>query len=182
MDKKFFRNYLQILGGSFCLLATCFGYASGIMLVGVQKIIENFQYIGITGTLASYTLIPLCIALIISGIVNKEKMSSINKIICIATIIVGFMGTHFYFIIPSLIIIYVLYINHKIEEVQCNDNTDKIEDTIQHKTPVKDKTLNTKVEMAKELLEKNFSKTFISEVTGLTLKEINLIEELNKRD
>lgn len=183
MDKNFLRNYLQIVGGSFCLLATCLGYVSGFMLVGIQKIVENFKYIGITGTLASYTLIPLCMAVIILGIVDKEKISNVNKTVCISTIIVGFMGTHFYFIIPSAIILYVLHLYNKVEEPEYNDNVDKTEYTVEHKTAsLKDSTLNTKIEMAKELLEKNFNKNFISEVTGLTLKEINLIEELNKRD
>jgi Na+/H+-dicarboxylate symporter len=183
MDKDFFRNYLQVVGGSFCLLATCLGYVSGFMLVGIQNIVENFKYIGVTGTLASYTLIPLCITVIILGIMNKEKISNLNKTLCISTIIVGFMGTHFYFIIPSIIILYVLYFNNKVEEPEYNDNAEKIEDTVHHKTSsLKDTALNTKIEMAKELLEKNFNKNFISEVTGLTLKEINLIEESNKRD
>ena len=181
MDKIYIRNYLQIAGGSFALLATCLGYVSGFMLVGVQKIIENFNYIGVMGTLASYTLIPLCISVIILGIINKEKMSILNITICISTIIVGFMGTHFYFIIPSIVILCLLFINYSVKKPENAHIEETIENTEQYKkVPLKDNSVNTKVEMAKGLLEKNFSKNFISEVTGLTLNEINLIEELNK--
>jgi len=71
MDKIFFRKLLQIIGGCCCLLAACFGYVSGFMLIGIQKIIENFKYIGITGTIASYALIPLCITVIILGALSS---------------------------------------------------------------------------------------------------------------
>nr|WP_288564548.1 hypothetical protein [uncultured Romboutsia sp.] len=176
-----------------------------------------FDFLGFSGVISSYLLLPLCIlslfiSLIRSYTIKKEILNmsfeSINIFISILTVVVGFMGAKIYFTIPAAFILFHIlepylhnYRNSENQEVILDDNKeyditqntiefDKIDIDIPSEANASNEAeelyksrsnnpdvIETKKEIALELLRKNSSKQFIVELTGFTLDEINMLEK-----
>ena len=132
------------------------------------------------------------------------SFESINIFISILTVVVGFMGAKIYF---TFILFHILepylhnYRNSENQEVILDDNKeyditqntiefDKIDIDIPSEANASNEAeelyksrsnnpnvIETKKEIAIELLRKNSSKQFIVELTGFTLDEINMLEK-----
>ena len=133
------------------------------------------------------------------------SFESINIFISILTVVVGFMGAKIYFTIPAAFILFHIlepylhnYRNSENQEVILDDNKeyditqntiefDKIDIDIPSASNEAEElyksrsnnpnVIETKKEIAIELLRKNSSKQFIVELTGFTLDEINMLEK-----
>ena len=152
-------------------------------------------------------LLSLFISLIRSYTIKKEILNmsfeSINIFISILTVVVGFMGAKIYFTIPAAFILFHIlepylhnYRNSENQEVIFDDNKqntiefDKIDIDMSSEANASNEAeelyksrsnnpdvIETKKEIALELLRKNSSKQFIVELTGFTLDEINILEK-----
>mgnify|MGYP004462502539 FL=1 len=216
MRFKFLDWYTQALGATFGILACIYAYLNGYMFV-YGNIEGYFDFLGFSGVISSYLLLPLCIlslfiSLIRSYTIKKEILNmsfeSINIFISILTVVVGFMGAKIYFTIPAAFILFHIlepylhnYRNSENQEVILDDNKeyditqntiefDKIDIDIPSEANASNEAeelyksrsnnpdvIETKKEIALELLRKNSSKQFIVELTGFTLDEINMLEK-----
>lgn len=216
MRFKFLDWYTQALGATFGILACIYAYLNGYMFV-YGNIEGYFDFLGFSGVISSYLLLPLCIlslfiSLIRSYTIKKEILNmsfeSINIFISILTVIVGFMGAKIYFTIPAAFILFHIlepylhnYRNSENQEVILDDNKeyditqntiefDKIDIDMSSEANASNEAeelyksrsnnpdvIETKKEIALELLRKNSSKQFIVELTGFTLDEINMLEK-----
>lgn len=216
MRFKFLDWYTQALGATFGILACIYAYLNGYMFV-YGNIEGYFDFLGFSGVISSYLLLPLCllslfISLIRSYTMKKEILNmsfeSINIFISILTVVVGFMGAKIYFTIPAAFILFHIlepylhnYRNSENQEVILDDNKeyditqntiefDKIDIDIPSEANASNEAeelyksrsnnpnvIETKKEIAIELLRKNSSKQFIVELTGFTLDEINILEK-----
>ena len=216
MRFKFLDWYTQALGATFGILACIYAYLNGYMFV-YGNIEGYFDFLGFSGVISSYLLLPLCllslfISLIRSYTIKKEILNmsfeSINIIISILTVVVGFMGAKIYFTIPAAFILFHIlepylhnYRNSENQEVIFDDNKeyditqntiefDKIDIDMSSEANASNEAeelyksrsnnsdvIETKKEIALELLRKNSSKQFIVELTGFTLDEINMLEK-----
>lgn len=216
MRFKFLDWYTQALGATFGILACIYAYLNGYMFV-YGNIEGYFDFLGFSGVISSYLLLPLCIlslfiSLIRSYTIKKEILNmsfeSINIFISILTVVVGFMGAKIYFTIPAAFILFHIlepylhnYRNSENQEVILDDNKeyditqntiefDKIDIDISSEANASNEAeelyksrsnnpnvIETKKEIAIELLRKNSSKQFIVELTGFTLDEINILEK-----
>lgn len=216
MRFKFLDWYTQALGATFGILACIYAYLNGYMFV-YGNIEGYFDFLGFSGVISSYLLLPLCIlslfiSLIRSYTIKKEILNmsfeSINIFISILTVVVGFMGAKIYFTIPAAFILFHIlepylhnYRNSENQEVILDDNKeyditqntiefDKIDIDIPSEANASNEAeelyksrrnnpdvIETKKEIALELLRKHSSKQFIVELTGFTLDEINMLEK-----
>ena len=216
MRFKFLDWYTQALGATFGILACIYAYLNGYMFV-YGNIEGYFDFLGFSGVISSYLLLPLCIlslfiSLIRSYTIKKEILNmsfeSINIFISILTVVVGFMGAKIYFTIPAAFILFHIlepylhnYRNSENQEVILDDNKeyditqntiefDKIDIDIPSEANASNEAeelyksrsnnpnvIETKKEIAIELLRKNSSKQFIVELTGFTLDEIDMLEK-----
>ena len=216
MRFKFLDWYTQALGATFGILACIYAYLNGYMFV-YGNIEGYFDFLGFSGVISSYLLLPLCIlslfiSLIRSYTIKKEILNmsfeSINIFISILTVVVGFMGAKIYFTIPAAFILFHIlepylhnYRNSENQEVILDDNKeyditqntiefDKIDIDIPSEANASNEAeelyksrsnnpdvIETKKEIALELLRKNSSKQFIVELTGFTLDEIDMLEK-----
>ena len=210
MRFKFLDWYTQALGATFGILACIYAFVYG-------NIEGYFDFLGFSGVISSYLLLPLCllslfISLIRSYTIKKEILNmsfeSINIFISILTVVVGFMGAKIYFTIPAAFILFHIlepylhnYRNSENQEVILDDNKeyditqntiefDKIDIDMSSEANASNEAeelyksrsnnpnvIETKKEIAIELLRKNSSKQFIVELTGFTLDEINILEK-----
>lgn len=138
------------------------------------------------------------------------SFNSVNISIVSLTVLFGFMGAKIYFTIPAIFIIFSIvkpYLIYRETSKTESTNVTETKDTTIDKSDtsilikIDDSSINedsnileegekindniqlilTKRQMARELLEKNSNAEFITEITGLTLEEINSInEEINK--
>jgi hypothetical protein len=194
MDKAFWNWYTQSLGGIIGLVVCLWAYLNGDMAV-YGNIFQNLDEIGISGLIASYTLIPLCITITLSGAIESytknDNLYEVNKTLAIITTLIGFLGSKIYFIIPAIFILFKFYNSliykdktlekEKIVPTILNDSKVKkvsYDSTKIYKDKTPDKNLaKIRTEMAVELLLKGADKKFICEITNLTLKELNAIEQ-----
>lgn len=216
MRFKFLDWYTQALGATFGILACIYAYLNGYMFV-YGNIEGYFDFLGFSGVISSYLLLPLCIlslfiSLIRSYTIKKEILNmsfeSINIFISILTVVVGFMGAKIYFTIPAAFILFHIlepylhnYRNSENQEVIFDDNKeyditqntiefDKIDIDMSSEANASNEAeelyksrrnnpdvIETKKEIALELLRKNSSKQFIVELTGFTLDEIDMLEK-----
>lgn len=117
MNSKFLNWYTQALGGTIGIIACTYAYLNGYIQV-YSNIMDFADYIGIQGVVASYFLLPLCMATLILGIISSytedmsEKnlvgipLSKINNIVIFSTVIIGLLGARFVFIIPTVFILF----------------------------------------------------------------------------
>lgn len=208
IDKSFFNWYTQSLGGMIGILTCIWSYLHGEMVV-YGNILNNIDSVGFGGFLASFMLIPLCIVVSILGFIesysSNDTLQTMSKIVIIATIIIGFLGCKLYFIIPSIFILFKFYgtyiiTNNKEDSLKEENNTKenidaKIRKVIVNKIDIevkeaKENTLvfgnksekdimQTRITMAKELLSKNSEISFICDLTGLTLEQVNNLKQEN---
>ncbi|MFR9069643.1 MAG: hypothetical protein ACLVIU_04705, partial [Paraclostridium sp.] len=143
-------------------------------------------------------LIPLCIIITLLGAIESytknTTLSYLNKILIIATSLVGLLGSKIYFIIPSIFILFknyshLIFADENLDTEKANSDTLKdfkirkisYDSTKLYNIPKSrrpNKNLEkTKGEMAVELLLKGADKNFICEITSLTLEELNSIEK-----
>lgn len=209
MRFKFLDWYTQALGATFGILACIYAYLNGYMFV-YGNIEGYFDFLGFSGVISSYLLLPLCLLSLFLGLIKsytikKEILNtsfeSFNIFICILTTIIGFMGAKIYFIIPAVFILFNVLepsLHNKISENQevlfdNNQEDDIVQETIEFNKIDSDVSseaeelyksrsnnsdvIETKKEIALELLKKNSSKQFIVELTGFTLDEINMLEK-----
>ncbi|MGL5346925.1 MAG: hypothetical protein ACRDA3_06215 [Peptostreptococcaceae bacterium] len=182
MNSKFLDWYTQALGATLGMMACIFAYLNGFMFV-YGNIGRNFNSLSFEEVLASYLLFPLCIltlilALVKSYIQSKDffniSFDSLNFIAVLLTIAFGFMGAKVYFTIPALFILYSYIkkylVHNNLKEQEKEEHYDE---DIYSASEQNDNLMVTKVDMAKSLLEKNASNQFISEITGLSLEDIN---------
>ncbi|SCH65369.1 MULTISPECIES: hypothetical protein [unclassified Romboutsia] len=215
MNSHFSNYYTEALGAIIGVFTSLYAYLNGWMYV-YGNINRNFDSLSFGGVIASYFLLPLCVIMLILSAINtytNEKyifnipISTINKAICIITVIIGLLGAKAYFLIPSIFILFNIYkewfkvkIKRINEESVNNDEGEQMFLTKSFSNKILEndlenvffteqekelalekeiKTLATKKVMALELLEKKSDPQFIMEITGLTLKEI---QELKKQE
>lgn len=202
MNLKFVDWYTQALGATLGIISCIYAYLNGFMFV-YGNINSYFDFLGFTGFISSYTLLPLCILTLIFAILKpyiegktfcKFSLDDINIILIITTTIIGFMGTKIYFIIPALFIDFNLYRNklfnkeNKTNIVNSNiifedektiSTNDRLALNLENNvecTLFKNKVDLVKKEMALELLKKNSDIQFIKELTGLSDSDIEFIK------
>lgn len=183
MNSKFLDWYTQALGATLGMIACIYAYLNGFIFV-YGNIGRNFDVLSFEEVLASYLLFPLCIitlilALVKSYIQHKDifyfSFESLNSIFIILTICLGFMGAKVYFTIPAILILYSYTKKYLV-----HSNIKQKKEDIVEISNENDNLLTTKIDMAKSLIEKNASTQFITEITGLSLDDINnLIEGSN---
>ena len=136
--------------------------------------------------------------------ISNTSLESFNYFISIFTAVIGFMGARIYFTIPAIFILFNIlepYLHNLYNEriksqeslLDNNEENDTIQETMEfNKMEIDEsielellyenksndlKVLETKKEIAIELLMKNSSKQFIIELTGFTLDEIYMLEK-----
>jgi hypothetical protein len=186
MDKSFFNWYTQSLGGIIGLIACMCAYLNGDMAV-YGNILHNIDSIGLGGLVASYTLIPLCISITFLGIIesytNNESLPDINKTIVIITTLIGFIGSKLFFIIPAIFILFKYYSTFVCSKKDLNQKVSQAAQAIEHKKinakneEANKNLMKTRIDMAIELLLKDADRKFICEITGLTIHELESIEQ-----
>lgn len=134
----------------------------------------------------------------------NTSLESFNYFISIFTVIIGFMGAKIYFTIPAIFILFNIlepylhslynerlksqdslsdnyeedYIKQETMEVNKIESDESMEPEMIYENRSNDsRVLETKKEMAIELLMKNSSKQFIIELTGFSLDEICMLEQ-----
>ena len=203
MNSNFLDWYSQALGSVLGVLACLFGYVNGYMFV-FGNIGNNFDSLSIGGIISSYLLFPLCLITLFFSIaksfilkkhIGNLDIEYLNKIILISTSIIGIIGTGFYFIIPSLLILFNVYKDYLKEKenreytyhtkeflaesfVETSDPENFIDKNYDLEKEIK--VLETKKIMAIELLEKKSDLQFIKELTGFTDKEIQELKTFMK--
>lgn len=203
MNSNFLDWYSQALGSVLGVLACLFGYVNGYMFV-FGNIGNNFDSLSIGGIISSYLLFPLCLITLFFSIaksfilkkhIGNLDIENLNKIILISTSIIGIIGTGFYFIIPSLLILFNVYKDYLKEKenreytyhtkefsvesfVETSDPENFINENYELEKEIK--VLETKKIMAIELLEKKSDLQFIKELTGFTDKEIQELKSFIK--
>ena len=199
MESRFLDWYSQALGSVLGVLACLFAYVNGYMFV-FGNIGNNFDALSIGGVISSYLLFPLCLITLFFSIaksfilekhINNLAIDNLNKIILLATSIIGIIGIGVYFIIPALLILFDIYrdfikerrntqklnLDNENEETEYTYSTkefpvDSLIECTDYELEKEIKTLETKKLMAIELLEKKSDLQFIKELTGFTDKEI----------
>lgn len=181
MNLKFVNWYTQALGSTLGIIACIYAYLNGFMFV-YGNINKYFDFLGFTGILSSYTLLPLCILTLIFAILKpyiggktiyKFQADDINNSLIITTIIIGFIGARIYFLIPALLIAFNLYSNKIFNK---ENKTEFIEPENLNTLNYNNKLESVKMEMALELLKKNSDIQFISELTGLSNNDLETIK------
>lgn len=122
MKYSFCKWYLQALGATFGIIACIFGYLNGYMFV-YTNIANNFDALGFDGIISSYLLLPMCIVIFLVASMRYcieakktdkdpfDNYLSLNNTLLIITIILGFLGTKLYFIIPTMLILSEIIVN-----------------------------------------------------------------------
>lgn len=203
MNLRFVNWYTQALGATLGIIACIYAYLNGFMFV-YGNINDYFDFLGFTGIVSSYTLLPLCILTLMFAISKpyiegktfcKFSLDNINITLIITTTIIGFMGAKIYFTIPALLIVFNLYGNrlfNKENEVNILNSNKIFEDekniinnnlalNLENNVECvlfknKSKVDLVKKEMALELLKKNSDIQFIKELTGLSDSDIEFIK------
>ena len=136
--------------------------------------------------------------------ISNTSLESFNYFISIFTAVIGIMGARIYFTIPAIFILFNIlepylyslynerlksqdslsdnyeedYIKQETMEVNKIESDESIEPEMLYENRSNDsRVLETKKEIAIELLMKNSSKQFIIELTGFTLDEIYMLEK-----
>ncbi len=119
MNLRFANWYTQALGATFGIIACIYAYLNGFMFV-YGNISSYFDFLGFSGVVSSYILLPLCIITLLFSIIKpyieekslfKFSVEDINITLIVSTIIIGFMGAKIYFTVPALFIAFNLYSN-----------------------------------------------------------------------
>lgn len=121
MESKFFNWYTQSLGGTFGIISCICAYLNGYMFVYTNSASNYFKSIGFLGIISSYVLLPLCMLTLVFGIIRSYTSDTsdksifnipfftLNKRLILVTVVFGFIGARFYFIIPAILMTFNLY-------------------------------------------------------------------------
>ncbi|MDB0439937.1 hypothetical protein C4R89_10360 [Clostridioides difficile] len=121
MESKFFNWYTQSLGGTFGIISCICAYLNGYMFVYTNSASSYFESIGFLGIISSYILLPLCMITLVFGIIRSYTPDTsdksifnipffmLNKRLILVTVVFGFIGARFYFIIPAILMTFNLY-------------------------------------------------------------------------
>ena len=186
---KFYTWYTQAMGSVLGLISCIYAYIRGDILL-YSNINGNYDYLGFDGVIASYLLYPLCFFTFIFAltiftkpeVINKKflnvEFSKYNSYLIVITALIGLLGCKIYFIIPAALILCNSYITIIINRKNYTKTTDTdINEIFTYNNDNfevdKSKVLNSRKEMALELLNNNANITFINEVTSLSLEDIN---------
>lgn len=214
MKCSFYKWYSQALGAALGIIACIFAYLNGYMFV-YTNIENNFDFLGFDGVIASYLLLPMCVLTLILAVIRSYSneadlfsfsFDTLNKVLAIFTIIIGFLGAKLYFIVPAILII-ISFISiaskHSITEEKSDsvdskdsakiihnkeacktnnelENTTKYLEKITYsedKESKEAKLLITRKDIVIDLLGKGANIDFIIEITGFSLDEIDDIVE-----
>ncbi|MEG1310940.1 MAG: hypothetical protein RSD47_02925 [Romboutsia sp.] len=190
MDFKFVNWYTQAIGSVLGIIACIYAYLNGFMFVYGN--IENyFDFLGFSGVVSSYTLVPLCILTLLLAIIKSYNpdvkflnisIKNINIFFIVLTVIIGFMGAKIYFAVPALLILFNL-VSYKLE-IKINENravTDVIEEKDMNSNKIRltsEATIAiTKKEMTIDLLNKNANLQFITDITGFSEEDVENIKK-----
>lgn len=190
---KFYKWYTQAVGSLLGLIACLYAYLRGDMLL-YSNINGNYDYLGFDGVLASYLLYPLCFfsfifALIISSkpeVMSKKflnvEFSKYNHYLIVITVLVGLLGCKIYFIVPAALILIIIITN---ENYYAKINDTDIKDISTYNNDYSDtdtlKIINSRKEMAIDLIKSNANIDFINEVTGLSIDDIKKLKNQAKK-
>lgn len=197
---KFYIWYTQALGGVLGIAACIYSYLQGDIFT-YSNISGNYDILGFSGVIASYLLYPLCLisfllAIILaikSDIINKKIFNILfmeyNNFFTFSTVIIGIIGCKLIFIIPSLLILCKHYIpfifDKKSVILEKHDGNGYLENTNTYtlkKSNLEElKVLNTKKEIAIQLLHKDANINFINEITGISFDELNKMKNEAKK-
>ncbi|HSQ87498.1 hypothetical protein [Romboutsia sp.] len=185
MNLRFTNWYTQALGATLGVIACMYSYLNGYMIT-YSNIDTYFDSLWFGGIVSSYFLLPLCILTLLLAVIKSYDpdkiflnipLENFNVGIIVSTVIIGFMGARIYFTIPAIFILFNLITYKKSNEKILPENEDIKYEEIKENFDEKElKTLLIKREMARELLIKNAQKQFIMDITGLTLKELEVLE------
>lgn len=118
---------------------------------------------------------------------DKDNLNKLNLIFISLNILIGFIGARIYFLIPALFILFNVFMDNvlkKYKEIDSDDKVDEyaINNSLLNSNEVNLSLINTKKEIALELLLKNADIEFIIDITGLSKEEIiDISENLNKQ-
>lgn len=172
MKYSFINWYSQAFGATLGIIACIYSYLSGYMLV-FNNIGRYFDSVGFNGIIGSYLLLPLCIltlllAVIRSNCISKDKnfisLDNLNRVIQVLTIVVGFLGSSYYFTIPAIFIMLSIY----LEQKQLKNRNNEV-------------VITEKIEDMNEGINKNnnIEHTFLDEKNGTLEDNLDLNKDIN---
>lgn len=191
MNLRFINWYTQALGAIFGIMACVYAYLKGFIST-YSNISVLFDTMNFFEIVSSYLLLPLCIITFILSIIkaystDKDNLNKLNLIFISLNILIGFIGARIYFLIPALFILFNVFMDNvlkKYKEIDSDDKVDEyaINNSLLNSNEVNLSLINTKKEIALELLLKNADIEFIIDITGLSKEEIiDISENLNKQ-
>ncbi|WP_343101324.1 hypothetical protein [Romboutsia sp. MSSM.1001216sp_RTP31141st1_G3_RTP31141_220114] len=192
MNLRFINWYTQALGAIFGIMACVYAYLKGFICT-YSNISVFFDTMNFFEIVSSYLLLPLCITTFILSIIkaygtNKEHLNNnldkLNLIFISLNVIIGFIGARIYFLIPALFILFNVFMENVFKEYKEIDSDDEctINNCLLSSNDMDLILMNTKKEIALELLLKNADIEFIVDITGLSKEEIiDIGENLNKQ-
>lgn len=196
------------LGMMACIYAYLNGFM--FVYGNIDRNFDFLGFEGVLSSYFLYPLciLTLILAFIKSYIQKKYifniTFNSVNAIIVLLTVLFGFMGAKIYFTIPAIFIIFSIvkpYLIYKEASKTESTSLNKVKDTtvdtsdtiiliknedssiLEEGEKINDniRLILTKRQIVRDLLEKNSNTEFITEITGLTIEEVNSInEEINK--
>ncbi|CEI72863.1 MULTISPECIES: hypothetical protein [Romboutsia] len=190
MNLRFINWYTQALGAIFGIMACVYAYLKGFICT-YSNISVFFDTMNFFEIVSSYLLLPLCITTFILSIIkaygtNKEHLNNnldkLNLIFISLNVIIGFIGARIYFLIPALFILFNVFMENVFKEYKEIDSDDEctINNCLLSSNDMDLILMNTKKEIALELLLKNADIEFIVDITGLSKEEIiDIGENLN---
>ncbi len=122
MNIKFLNWYTQAIGATIGIIICAYSYLNGA-LYSFGNIENNLNNINLSSAMASYLLLPFCILSLLFSILKNFDfynestiLESLNTFIVIFTLVVGFIGTYFLFLIPSTFFIFSTYLTYKRDD------------------------------------------------------------------
>lgn len=148
MNHIYRRSYFQCIGAVLGISMSLFYYVTGYMSI-YSSIIRDFNYIGVFRIIPSIFLVPLCLLLCLLSLTtylysekhglneSYKKLKTFNSKLVVLTLIVGFMGCKFSFILPSIIILLDDILNYlsdkkvfEKEDLKENDEASYVNDKL----------------------------------------------------
>lgn len=190
MNLRFINWYTQALGAIFGIMACVYAYLKGFIST-YSNISVLFDTMNFFEIVSSYLLLPLCIITFILSIIKaystgketlNDNLNKLNLVFISLNILIGFMGARMYFLIPALFILFNVFMDNvlkKYKEIDSDDEVDEyaINNSLLNSNEMNLSLINTKKEIALELLLKNADIEFIIDITGLSKEEIIDISE-----
>ena len=182
MNLRFINWYTQALGAILGIMACVYAYLKGFICT-YNNISVFFDTMNFFEIVSSYLLLPLCITTFILSIIkaygtDKEPLNNnlekLNLIFISLNVIIGFIGARIYFLIPALFILFNVFMDNVFKEYKEIDSDDEctLNNCLLSSNDMDLILMNTKKEIALELLLKNADIEFIVDISGLSKEEI----------